>query len=63
MNARIKYKPVIAGEAVILDGKTVGTIRAVTGGYAYFPKGSGRKTENGETFPTIKEVKQSIEAE
>lgn len=45
---------------VLLDGKIVGQIKTVFGGFSYFPKGS--KT-GGELFKTINLVKQSLENE
>lgn len=44
---------------VILDGKAVGEIRKVDGGYAYFPD-AGRDGLCGETFPTIEQVKKDV---
>ena len=44
--------------AVKLDGKHVGDIETVTGGYAYCTK-DGKHW--GETFPTTAEVKRSLE--
>ena len=45
---------------VILDGKIVGKIRPVEGGYAYQPKTAGVV---GETFPTLRACQRSLEAE
>lgn len=42
---------------VRLDGKIVGDIRHSVNGYYYKPK--GRK--QGETFPTLEQVKRSLE--
>jgi len=42
---------------VKLDGKTVGQIKPVPGGYAYFPKGSKR---HGNILPTLREVKNTL---
>lgn len=52
----------VAGEpiSVFLDNKCVGSIKKVDGGYQYFPKG---KKEGGDIFPSIKEVKKSLEEE
>jgi hypothetical protein len=44
---------------VRLDGKIVGEIISLAGGYAYKPK--GRKP--GETFATLAECKRSVEGE
>lgn len=43
---------------VYLDGKAVGEIRSVVGGYQYFPKGS---KNGGELLRTIEMVKASLE--
>ena len=43
---------------VFLDGKRVGSIRSVLGGWQYFPY---RSDVGGEVFETISEVKNSIE--
>ena len=53
----ITYENVIN---VRLDGKTIGTIKEVDGGYQYYPKGHG-KSWAGDVYPTIKEVKDSLE--
>ena len=42
---------------VILDGKVIGIIKEVIGGFCYFPKGS--KT-GGEIFTTIAACKSSL---
>lgn len=42
---------------VKLKDKTVGTIKEVEGGFAYFPKGSKK---SGRTYPSIDQVKQSL---
>jgi len=44
---------------VYSGGLRVGTIRAVEGGFRYFPKGS---KVGGEVFTTIAAVKQSLES-
>lgn len=49
--------------AVYLDGKRTGTIIGVLNGYRYFPLRSGGYGEPGTTFPTIAEVKRSLEEE
>jgi len=60
----IQYHDAGGGEHVVqLDNKTVGTIKPTQGGYAYFPKGSGRNRTQGETFRTVGEVKRSLEEE
>lgn len=45
---------------VKLDGKVVGAIRLVEGGFRYFPKGSKRGVA-GELFKTVREVQADIE--
>lgn len=40
------------------EGLRVGTIKPVSGGYAYSPKGS---KATGETFASIDDVKKSLE--
>ena len=45
---------------VCLDGKICGEIREVTGGYQYFPKGS---KVGGDVYPTLEEVKHSLESD
>jgi len=47
---------------VRLDGKFVGTIKLVEGGFRYFPKGVG-KGMAGELFKTVREVQRSLEPE
>lgn len=47
--------------AVYLDGKRVGEICKMTDGFQYWPKGS--RMEGGEIFPTLRECKQSLEAQ
>lgn len=62
MNPRFRYNNSTISKSinVILDGSKVGEIKPViSGGFAYFPNGS--KT-GGETFDTVKKVKNSIEA-
>lgn len=44
--------------SVFLDGKHVGNIRAVGGGYAYYPR-NGRGS-HGEVFPTPEQVKETL---
>jgi len=44
---------------VRMDGRIVGEIRRVDGGYQYFPKGSS-KGNGGEIFPTVAAVQRSI---
>lgn len=44
---------------VLLDGWYVGTIRPVSGGYAYFPKGC--RSQSGDIFPTLMACKNSLE--
>lgn len=43
---------------VLLDGKQVGTIHQVRGGYQYVPKGGGLR---GDVLPTLGDVKRSLE--
>jgi len=43
---------------VHLDGKKIGDIIKVEGGFQYFPN---KMKEGGEIFPTIKGVKLSLE--
>jgi hypothetical protein len=45
---------------VILEGKIVGKIRPVEGGYAYQPKNAGVV---GETFTTLRACQKSLETE
>lgn len=56
----ITYKSSKLGLKVLLEGKIVGEIRSVEGGYQYFPKG---QKEGGEVFASIFLVKHSIEFE
>ncbi len=51
----LTYEEIIA---VRLDGKIVGSIKQVRGGYQYFPKGS---MTGGETFTSVQAVKLSLE--
>ena len=50
------------GIAVYLSGKRVGTIESVNGrnGFTYFPAGSRK---HGDVFPSVWQVKKSLEAE
>lgn len=48
--------------AVYLDKKRVGTIIGVLNGYRYFPIREGGYGTPGDTFPTIPEVKKSLES-
>jgi hypothetical protein len=64
---RVSYKKVKMASgssaytlAVYLGNRRIGMIRAVKDGYAYFPKGHD---DGGETFPTIQQVKRSLEEE
>ena len=45
---------------VSLDGRLVGEIRKVTGGYQYFPKGAKK---GGEIFRSVGDVKRSLSDE
>lgn len=45
---------------VKMSGRHIGDIKQAIGGYQYFPKG---QKIGGEIYPTIKEVKQSLEME
>jgi len=61
----IAYQPVknTRGQEVIkvkLDGRLVGHIKTVVGGFQYFPK--GRKS-GGEVSPTLNQVKDSLEGD
>lgn len=56
----ITYKDTQDGTDVLIDGRKVGTIECVTGGYAYCTK-DGKHW--GDTFPTSAEVKRSLEQE
>lgn len=58
----ITYEKTFCGANIIVrvDDKLVGHITQVEGGYQYFPKGRGKKI-GGEIFPTIKQVKESLE--
>jgi len=42
------------------DGKIIGEIRKVSGGFQYFPKGH---KEGGDIFSTLLAVKKSLESE
>lgn len=55
----INYNHKLVVVEVKLSGKTVGEIRPVTGGFAYITNSGAQ----GETFPSIAAVKQSLEAE
>ena len=45
---------------VKLDGKVIGTIKTVAGGYQYFPKGHGVKWA-GDVYETLEACKTSLE--
>ncbi len=45
---------------VKIDGKIVGTIKEVHGGWQYTPKGHGNKWA-GDVYPSLKAVKLSLE--
>lgn len=45
---------------VLLDGKRVGEIRSVEGGFQYFPKG---QKKGGEVFQTLIDCKKSLSDE
>jgi hypothetical protein len=51
-----EYKSV----AVLLDGALVGHIYRNAKGYVYAPRGS---TLRGNTYPTVDQVKQSLESQ
>ena len=53
----IDFKFNVKDISVILDGKTVGKIKAVGNGWAYFPKGS---KSHGDILPTIRDVQKQI---
>ena len=56
----VTYSPTTkSGVRVYLDGKFVGEIKQVGGGWAYFPTGHML----GDVFTSISAVKKSIEAE
>jgi len=59
LNKMITYKE-IEETIVYLDGKKVGIIKRVIGGYQYFPKGSKK---GGEVFFLLSSVKKSLESE
>ena len=48
---------------VYLDGKHIGDIKPVAGGFCYYPKSASGKAPAGEVFATVAEVKRSLEAE
>ena len=43
-----------------MNGKLVGTIKLVEGGFRYFPNG---QKQGGELFKTVREVQRSLEPE
>jgi hypothetical protein len=45
---------------VKLEGRIVGEIRPVTGGYQYFPKG---QKEGGAIWPSLARCKQDVEGD
>lgn len=47
---------------VKLDGKAVGAIKLVEGGFAYFPNGSKRGL-TAEVFKTVRDVQRSLESD
>jgi hypothetical protein len=47
-------------EMVKLEGRIVGEIRPVTGGYQYFPKG---QKEGGAIWPSLARCKQDVEGD
>lgn len=53
----LSYKKFVRGIVVYLDGKDIGTIRSVSGGFCYQPKGS---RSFGDTFLTVNECKASL---
>ena len=55
-----KWKVVGFKELVFLDGKLVGAIKKVEGGWQYFPKGD---KIGGEIFKKISECEDSLENE
>lgn len=55
----LTYKEVTT-VTVKLDGKVIGHIKEVDGGWQYTPKGHSRKWA-GEVLPTLKAVKLSLE--
>ena len=46
--------------SVLLDGKKVGEIRKVKGGFQYFPKGS---KNGGDVIPQLIDLKKQLEAQ
>jgi hypothetical protein len=45
---------------VKLDGKVIGSIRIVQGGFTYFPRNS---RQHGEVFKSVAEVQRSLESD
>jgi len=57
----IYYTKILNGSiSVFLDQRCVGHIKAVKGGYQYFP---ARSKKGGEVFETVFDCKQSLEFE
>ena len=52
-----KWTTVAEVEAVFLEGKKVGEIKKVVGGWQYFPKGS---KQGGDIFKKISECEDSL---
>ena len=64
--AKIRYHPIgIMGACieVYLEGKYVGDIRQVKTGYQYVVHTNSITEPKGEIFPTIEQVKKSLEEE
>lgn len=51
------------GDSVLLEGKKVGEIRKVTGGYQYWPEGKKKLANKNDVFSTVAEVRKVLEAE
>lgn len=66
MNDRIDYEDVESRRGssdvmrVKLDGRTVGVIRLVEGGFTYVPKG---QKKGGAVFRTVRELQRDIEGD
>lgn len=55
---RVEFLPVGNGKTTVkLDGKLIGEIKIVKGGYQYYPKGQKR---GGEVFPVLSLCKYSL---
>lgn len=54
-----EHKVKLSSVVVKLDGRIVGRIRKVEGGWSYFPKW---QSEGGEVFTTLRECQKSLES-